>query len=182
MKNIFKYLLLFTFVAMSSSAFAQKATKFGYINFQDLVTAMPEMDSAQLKLQSFVKELDANLETLNVELNKKYEAYLKEKETLTPLVRQTREGEIQDYQQRIQTYQESAQQEVQKKQSELYQPIINKAKKAVEDFGKENGFTMIFENAALQYMAADVQDVLPLIKNKLGLKSKPAAAAAPGKK
>lgn len=176
MKNIFKYLLLFTFVAISGSAIAQKAPKFGHVNSQDLIISMPEMDSAQVKLQAYQKELESTLESLNVELNKKYLSYQNEEKTLTDLIKQTRMGELQDYQKRIQDFEQSAQQEMQKKQSELYQPVIAKAKKAIEDYGKENGFTIIYESSILQYMSAEVVDVLPALRTKMGIKAKPAAS------
>lgn len=179
MKNLLKYLLLAAFVSVSGLMNAQKAPKFGHINTQDLVSLMPDRDSAQKKLEVFAKELDANMETMQVELNKKYDAYLKERDNLNQLVRQTREGEINDFQQRIQAYQEQAQQEIQKKQSELMQPIITKAKKAIEDVGKENGFTIIYETSAVQYMSSEVQDVLPLVKTKLGIKASATPSQAP---
>lgn len=179
MKNLLKYLFLLVFVSVSGFVFAQKAPKFGHINTSDLIQSMPDRDSAQKKLEVFAKDLDANMESMQVELNRKYEAYLKERDNLAALVRQTREGELQDFQQRIQAYQESAQQEIQRKQSELMQPIIAKAKKAIEDYGKENGFTMIFETSALQYMATDVPDVTPMVKSKLGIKATAAPANAP---
>jgi outer membrane protein len=178
MKNIFKYLLLLAFVSVSGLMSAQKAPKFGHINTQDLITAMPDRDSAQKKLEVFAKDLDSNMEGMQVEFNKKYETYTKEKDNLNALVRQTREGELQDFQQRMQAYQEQAQQEVQKKQSELMQPIITKAKKAIEEVGKENGFTIIYETSAIQFMSPEVQDVLPLVKAKLGIKATAAAAPA----
>jgi outer membrane protein len=179
MKNIFKYLILTVFVLVSGQVVAQKAPKFGHINTSDLIQAMPDRDSAQRKLEVFAKELDANMEGMQVELNKKYEAYIKDRDKLADLVRQTREGELQDWQQRIQAYEQQAQQEIQKKQNELMQPIIAKAKKAIEDVGKENGFILIYEMSALQYMSADVQDVLPLVKTKLGIKATATPAAAP---
>ena len=171
MKNLFKYLLLFVFVSISGFVVAQKAPKFGYINTSDLIQVMPERDSAQKKLELFAKDLDANMEGMQVELNKKYEAFLKEEKMLAELVRQTRQNELQDMQQRIQAYQESASQEITKKQSELMQPIVAKAKKGIEDIAKENGFTIIFELNAMQYFSTDVQDVLPLVKAKLGIKA-----------
>lgn len=176
MKNLLKYLLLLVFISASGFVYAQKAPKFGHINTNDLITAMPDRDSALKKLEVFAKDLDANLESMNVELNKKYDDYLKNRETMSNLVRQTKEGEIQDFQQRIQAYQESAQQEIQKKQAELMQPIVAKAKKAIEDIGKENGFIMIYETSALQFMSAEVQDVMPLVKTKLGIKNTPVPA------
>src|SRR5690606_2656593 len=106
------------------------------------------------------------------------EAYQKDEKNFTDLVRQTRLGEIQDFQQRIQAYEQQAQQEIQKKQNELMQPIIARAKKAIEDVGKENGFTTIFEVNALQYMSADVQDVMPMVNTKLGIKANAAKHAS----
>lgn len=176
MKNILKYLFLLVFVSVSSITFAQKAPKFGYINTSDLIQAMPDRDSAQAKLEAFAKDLDANMESMNVELNKKIEDYQKNEKNLADLVKQTRVAEIQDFQQRIQAYEQQARDEISKKQNELMQPIVAKAKKGIEDVAKENGFTMIFEASALQYNSPDVQDVLPLVKAKLGIK---AAAAAP---
>jgi len=176
MKNLFKYLLLLIFVSVSGSVFAQKAPKFGHISLQEVIAVMPERDSAQKKLEVFAKELDANMESMQVELNKKYETYLKDQKNLAELVRQTRETELQDMQQRIQAYQESARQEIEKKRNELMQPIVAKAKKAIDDTGKESGFAMIFESSALQFMAADVQDVMPLVKTKLGVKAGTAIA------
>lgn len=176
MKNILKYLFLLVFVSISSFVVAQKAPKFGYINTSDLIQAMPDRDSAQFKLEAFAKELDSNMETMQVEYNKKIEAFQKDEKTLVDLVKQTRVAEIQEIQQRINAYEQQAQQEIQKKQSELMQPIVAKAKKGIEDVAKENGFTAIFEASALQYMATEVQDVLPLVKAKLGIK---ATAAAP---
>lgn len=179
MKNLLKYLLLLAFVSVSGLMSAQKAPKFGHINTQDLISVMPDRDSAQKKLEVFAKELDSNMENMQVEFNKKYEAYTKERDNLNALVRQTKEGELQDFQQRMQAYQEQAQNEIQKKQSELMQPIVTKAKKAIEDIGKENGFTIIYETSAIQFMSPEVQDVLPLVKTKLGIKATAVPATAP---
>jgi outer membrane protein len=182
MKNILKYLFLLVFVSVSSFAFAQKAPKFGYINTSDLIGAMPDRDSAQMKLEAFAKDLDSNMESMNVELNKKIEEYQRIEKTLAELVKQTKVSEIQDFQQRIQAYEQQARDEISKKQNELMQPIVAKAKKGIEDVAKENGFTMIFEASALQYMGADVQDVLPLVKAKLGIKATAGPAGAAPKK
>lgn len=172
--KVFRYVLLLGLVTISSYSYGQKAPKFGLINTQDLIQVMPDRDSAQKKMEAFTKELDANIETLQVELNKKYDEYIKGRDSYTALVRQDKEAELQSMQQRIQTYQQSAQEELQRKQAELMQPIVAKAKKAIEDVAKENGFTLIFEASALQYNAPECQDVLPLVKTKLGIKATPA--------
>src|SRR5512138_1768677 len=101
--------------------------KFAHINSDELIKAMPEYDSATVKLERQRKELVNTLELMNVELNNKADAYNKEMKTLTDLVKQTKEQELQDMQARIQTFQTNAQTTLQETQTTLFQPIFTKA-------------------------------------------------------
>ncbi|MGD0340159.1 MAG: OmpH family outer membrane protein, partial [Bacteroidales bacterium] len=114
--------------------------KFGHINSDELIQAMPEYDSATAKLEKFRKELVNALELMTVELNNKNDAYTKEAKNLTDIVKQTKEQELVDLNKRIQEFQQNAQEQLQNKQVELYQPIYTKVDKAIKDVGKENGF------------------------------------------
>ncbi|GAI87966.1 unnamed protein product, partial [marine sediment metagenome] len=106
-----------------------------------------------------------------VELNNKYNDYLNEQENLTTLIKQTKEQEINDLDQRIRGFETTAQQELQRKEAELFQPIYEKASNAVQEVGKENKFTYIFDLAArpLIYFSEDSENILPLVKKKLGI-------------
>jgi outer membrane protein len=106
------------------------------------------------------------------ELEKKYNEYLEKKDNMTDLIKKSKEEELMSLQQRIQTFQTNAQQELQKKEQELLKPIIDKAKKAIEDVCKENGYTYVFDTGtgALLYYPKDSDDILPLVKKKLGIK------------
>ena len=89
------------------------------------------------------------------------------------LIKKNKEKEILDLQERIQAFQASAQESLQKKEQELTQPIIDKARQAVKDVAKENGFTYILNTAealgvVLFYDNGD--DIMPLVKKKLNLK------------
>ena len=57
--------------------------KFGHINSDELIQAMPEFDSATVKLEKFRKDLINALELMSVELNNKNEAYQKESKNLS---------------------------------------------------------------------------------------------------
>jgi outer membrane protein len=147
--------------------------KFGHINRNELIQAMPEFDSARVKLEKMSTELQNTAELLQVELNNKYEAYLKESKNLTELVRQTKEQEIQDAQKRLTDFQTNAQTQVQQKQVELFAPVTDKADKAIKDVGKENGYIYIFDlsqNQIVYFDEAKSTNVMPLAKAKLGLK------------
>jgi len=107
---------------------------------------------------------------MSVELNNKSDAYNRESKNLTDLVRQTKEQELVDLNRRIQDFQTNAQEQLQNKQIELFQPIYTKVEKAIRDVGKENGFIYIFNVGTLLYFDESKSvDVLPMAKAKLGL-------------
>ena len=148
--------------------------KFGHINSDELIQSLPEFDSANKKLEKFRQDLINALELMQVELNNKTDAYQKEQKNLTDIVRQAKEGEIIDMQNRIQQFQANAQQQLQEKQAELFQPIMAKIDKAIKDIGKEQGFVYIFtvgQGSTLVYFdETKSTNVLPLAKAKLGIK------------
>jgi len=158
-------------VALSTSLFSQ-TLKIGHINSQDLLQAMPENDSAQAKLEKAVKELQSQLEAMQAELNNKYQDYISKKDTYSDLIKQTKEADLQQMNQRIQQFQQSAEQEVQKQRTEIFKPVLDKANKAIAEIAKANGFTYILDLSAgtVIYHSDNSIDILPLVKQKLGLK------------
>lgn len=167
-----KVLIALIIVASSTLAFSQAGLKLGYINSQDLLAAMPESDSAQVKLEKAAKELQTLMEGMRVELNTKYQDYLAKRDTYSELIKQTKETELQEMQQRIQQFSQTAEEDIQKQRADTYKPILDKANKAIADAAKENGFTYIFDISAgsVIYHAENSIDILPLVKQKLGLK------------
>lgn len=160
------------FTLTGQTAIAQNL-KFGHINRNELIQSMPEFDSARVKLEKLNTELSNAAELLQVELNNKYEAYLKESKNLTDLVRQTKEQELNDYQKRLSDFQTNAQTSLQEKQVSLFTPVTEKADKAIKEVGKENGFIYIFDLSGGQvayYDDVKSTNVMQLTKTKLGLK------------
>jgi outer membrane protein len=157
---------------LGQNALAQNL-KFGHINRTELIQAMPEFDSARVKLEKLNTELQNTAELLQVELNNKYETYLKESKNLTDLVKQTKEQELQDTQKRLTDFQTNAQTQMQEMQVKLFTPVTEKADKAIKEVGKENGYIYIFDlsqNQILYFDEAKSTNVTQLVKNKLGLK------------
>ncbi len=145
--------------------------KIGHINSQELLAAMPETDSAQKQLEALAKEHDLALEEMSVEFNKKLEDLNSNYNTLSELVRSSKEAELQDLQKRIQTFQQTAEQDLQRKRYELFQPIQEKAVNAVNEVAKEMGLTYVIDSGTgvVVYMGDDALDLLPKVKAKLGL-------------
>ena len=144
-------------LAFGGTAVAQKSVKLGHINSNDLMQIMPGRDSAQTVLQA--------------EAEKRYNDYVANQAGWTELIRQTKQREIQDMATRMEEFQKNAQEQLQAREAELLKPIIDRAKKAIEDVAKEGGYTYILDagTAAILY-SQDSDDIMPQVKKKLGLK------------
>jgi len=154
---------------MQTAGFAQNL-KFGHINFQQLLSQMPERQEAQKQYEKEARSIQGELETMQVELNKKTENFQNQRDTLSEFVAQTRIEEIQQLQQRIQQYQSTARQRLRKKEQELMQPVYEKAQQAIKDVGSEEGFVYIFDTSSLLYFSPTrSQNVMPQVKQKLGI-------------
>ncbi len=158
-------------LAFGGTAVAQKSVKLGHINSNDLMQIMPGRDSAQTVLQAEVTELEETLKSMQAEAEKRYNDYVANQAGWTELIRQTKQREIQDMATRMEEFQKNAQEQLQAREAELLKPIIDRAKKAIEDVAKEGGYTYILDagTAAILY-SQDSDDIMPQVKKKLGLK------------
>ena len=168
MKNTIKVFVLvaLTLAAMSVSA----QVKLGHIETQKLIQAMPEWTAAQKTFEEEQKKVNTELNSLREQFQTKLAEYSEKMKTYSEAMRATTEEELQGLQQRIQRFQETAMAQLEKTQNDLRQPVMEKALNAIKEVGKENGFTYIFDmNAGILYAAENSQDVLLLVKKKLGL-------------
>lgn len=155
--------------AFGGNAVAQKNVKLGHINSSDLMQIMPGRDTAQATLQKEAAEIENTLKTMQSELERISNEFVQKQAEWTELIRNTKRSEIQDMQNRIQGFYENAQKQLQEREAELTKPIVDRAKKAIEDVAREGGYTYIFDGAGLLY-SQDSEDIMPQVKKKLGLK------------
>lgn len=173
MKRFIGIAALIIIVALAGQSAIAQSMKFGHVNSDELIRALPDYDSANVKLEKFRKELINYLELMSVELNNKSDAYNKESKNLTDLVKKTKEQELVDMNRKIQEFQTNAQQQLQDKNEEFFKPVFDKVDKAIKEVGKENGFIYVFDVAKgglLYFDETKSTNVMPLAKAKLGLK------------
>jgi len=173
MKQILYSVTVILMFLFGSSSIAQ-SQKIGHINLQELVSAMPESDSAQVLLQKTQKEMEATYQQMQTEFNKKFDDFNKNSKSYNELVKTTRETELQDLNKRLQTFQTNAQQTLQQLNQKLLKPILEKANKAIADVAREGKFTYILDTNAsggtVLYSGPDAIDILPMAKKKIGVK------------
>lgn len=163
------FLLIPAFIGLGFLAHAQ--IKLGHINSTQLLSLMPETKVADSSLQKFGSSLEGQLKSMNAEYDNKVNDYKKDEASMAEPIRQARIKEITDLENRIQDFQQSAQQSIQKKKEELYSPIIKKADEAIKAVAKDKGYTYVFDSSVgVLLYASDSDDLLSLVKIKLGLK------------
>ncbi|RYD58986.1 MAG: OmpH family outer membrane protein [Sphingobacteriales bacterium] len=170
MKKIVLF-LAFGLLMIGNTVVAQTTTKFGYIDSRELLRAMPEITKADADLQTYAKAFQDQLQTMSKEYEKKVQDYQAQEKTMSEAVKEVKQKEIVDLQNRIESTNQSATEKVEKKREELYKPILEKADKAIKDVAKEKGFDYVFDASSGGLLhVRETDNLLPMVKTKLGIK------------
>ncbi len=169
MKTI-KAILLVAVITMSFSAFAQKSVKIGHINSNELLAAMPERETIQKDIEDYAAQLTTTMDAMRKEYESKVAAFQSKQDVMSDIIKENKIKEITDLEKRITEFQKTAQADLQKKEEKLLQPIIDKAKKAIDDVAKENNYTYVLDSSmGVVLYSIESDDILPLVKKKLGI-------------
>lgn len=168
---MFKKILLIAAMVFPMLAAAQNV-KIGLVDTNAVLSAMPETTAAQTKLQDTSKKYDDDYQKLGQEMQRLYEELQKMDEKELPAIRDRKVREFQDYQTKLQQFEQAAAQDLQKLQEQLMSPIIAKVRSAIEAVGKEGNFTIVYDNnpQLILYHGTGAEDITPLVKAKLNLK------------
>ena len=150
------------------AAFAQP--KFAHVNYAELVQLCPEADSARATMTASSNEAQATYQAMVEEFNAKYEDYQNKAGTWTTSIRQTKEQELTDIQQRIQQFSQNVDMELQQQQQQLMAPIYEKAVNAVKELAKAGGYIYVFDvSSLLYYDTAQSTDLTPAARKALNI-------------
>ena len=143
------------------------AQKFGKVNTQTIMQALPDVAKANGELEALQKQKDTELKAMQEEFQRKADEYQKGASTMNATAKQQKETELQGLQQKIQQAYQDGQQELQKKSNELMQPIVAKVRAAIDAVGKAGNYTYIFEEGAAIYTGSNVVDVTKEVQSKI---------------
>ena len=151
---------------------ANAQAKFGHVNTQEIIQAMPEYTKAKGEIDALQAQYEADLKSMQDELQKKGEAFEKEQATLPENIKTRRQQELQDMYTKIQQSFQDNQQALQKASSEKMQTITNKVLEAIKAVGQTGGYVYIMEmGAGIPYISTTLStDVTAQVKTKLGIK------------
>ena len=170
---------MFLIALLPLGAMAQNV-KLGHVNSQEIIQVMPELETIEKTLKELQDQWEKELLKMREEYNTKVKEFVDKQATMPETIKTARQSEIAEIEQRITTFNQTANADVVKKQQELVNPVLDKVKKAISDVATEGGYTYIFDisTQGVVFQAKTANDITPLVKKKLGVKDQPAAPAA----
>ena len=164
-----KIIMIAAMAVMSVAAMAQDF-KFGYVDFNEVIMLMPEMDEARATIEENQKTNEEILMTMYKEYETKMQQYQQNNATWSPAVREMKEKEIMQLEQNLQQNQQVLQQELQQLQQQLQAPIYKKAQDTVNELAKAKGLALVFEKNSLLYLdPAQGVDLTPEARTALNI-------------
>ncbi len=144
--------------------------KYGYVNANKILSEMPEIVLANQELEGYIKQINDYINSKNEEYKKKLADYQKNETSLSELIKQDKQNELNKLAGDINTFQQNAQNEINKKKQDLYQSAIVKLKAAITSIAKDNGFRFIIDNSDGQLLyCEDADNVDNLVRKQLGI-------------
>lgn len=169
--------LVLILIAMISLSVAASAQKFGHVSTDEIINAMPDTKAAQTALETEGKKLDDQLQSMGVEYQNKVQAYQENlqladaaAEKWSAALRADKEQEIMQLQERIQRFQENAQQSIQQKRSDLFKPIMDKLDAAIKKVATDGGYVYVMDKANVLFINETISvDLTSEVKKELGI-------------
>mgnify|MGYP003398005176 CR=1 FL=1 len=147
-----KRILLIAAMAVMSVAAGAQDLKFAFVDFNEVIMLMPEMDQARATLEENQKTNEEILMAMYEEYQTKAQQYQQKAETWTVTIRESKAAELQQIEYRIQEFNQAISQELQQTQQTLQMPILEKAQNVVNELAKAKGVAYVVDRASLLYV------------------------------
>jgi outer membrane protein len=139
----FSLVLFFLLASLYTVAQTSSTQKIGHADWEYIFSQMPEYKQIESELAIYEAQLQNQLKLKNQELESKYKTYTNLPASTPDAIRKDKESELTYLQQNLQKFQQDAQASMQRKQSDLINPVFAKVGKAIEEVAVENGFAYI---------------------------------------
>lgn len=158
MKYFFNILL---FWGMSMVALCQSNSTIGHIDMNEILLALPEVDSARALIEKETKEMEAVYEEMQVTYNNLVNDYQNGLPAFTDVQRKTKENEIIDKQKRLQEFEQNANLSLQQRNRELMQPIYSRINQAIRNIAtrEELDYVLDLSNGAVVFTSEESRNI-----------------------
>jgi outer membrane protein len=165
MKQI-KTLLIAALFIFGASETINAQAKTAHVDVSEIMAKMPAMLDAQKQLEKLSGTYDSDYKKMVEEYQAKLKKYEAESATVTDAINGDRSKEVQDMQKRIVDFRDNAQKELQQKESDIVQPLMEKVRTSIQKVGKAKGFQYVLDGSTL--LLADGTNLTADVKKDLG--------------
>lgn len=146
-------------------------SKFGHVDYSNIITNMSGIDSVQTIIINYQAELQGIGDQMTKEFKEKQAALekLAGSPSTSPAVLKIKQEELVAMYKRIQDFADSMDTDIRDKQSELLEPFQTKLINAIKKIAKANNYSYIFDISTLMFSSAS-DDLTNKVKAELGIK------------
>ncbi len=141
-------------LAFTSLAVNAQDLKIGYVDMQKAIQNTAAGKKAKKELEDEFNKKKKELEKREADIKKMGEDFEKRSMAMNEDARSKRQQEIQIEMRKYQEVAAKSQMEIQKRERDLTQPIVDKLKKIIDQIAEKEGFTMILERSEQSVMWA----------------------------
>lgn len=156
---IIKKLFIALVGALAMMPAAQAQTTVAIVDIDSVKAVMPEVSLAQSLLEQTSQQYEDEYRKLTDEINKKIEEYQALSSSTAPAIRERRQQEIQDLDQRIQAFQQKAQDDLAAERRKQLGPIDEKINAAIAVVAQERGISLVQPRGQMLYVGPDVINI-----------------------
>ena len=162
---------LFLLIALLSLT-ATAQSKFGYVSFREVLTAMPEYATAQADLEALQKKCENELAQSEKDFNKKYAEFIDGQESFPAIIRDKRQKELQELMEKSLEFKKEVQKTIAQARRDMMEPLRERISEAARKLCADEGFDYIIDADKDIYIAINENtgtDVTAQLKAALGI-------------
>jgi len=171
LKLVLVAVLLLSFIFFQTSSVLAKEIKMGYVNLGKTFDEYGKTKQADAVLEKNSTEKEKERQKMVDEISKLKD----ELELLNDKAKQEKQAVIDDKLKKLQEFVNTTKEELNKQRDDMVKDIVREIDKVIQDYGKQNGYTVILNDRVLVYGEDTIditQDIIEILN-----KSAPAAGS-----
>ena len=165
--------LLILFIAIAPVAVVAQNVQIATVNSQEIIMAMPEISEIERQQADQMEQIRGTMQELEALYNRQVAEFMALPETTSDAIRSDRLREIQQIEERFQTFVQNSEQELQQTMMRLFEPVQRRVMEAIEAVAREGGYLFVKDlssPSAIIFINDNAVDITPRVRARLGIR------------
>ena len=166
--------LLILFIAIAPVAVVAQNVQIAVVDRQAVLMAMPEISDIERQQANQMEQIRATMQALETEYNNRVTEFLALPETTSDAIRSDRMREIQQIEERFNTFVQNSELELQQLMMSLLEPVHRRVTEAIEAVAREGGYLFVYDvsmqMSPIVFINDNAVDITPRVRTRLGIR------------